>query len=34
MGDPGAWPQALEPGVPTPVFAVVLLQPELSPSGE
>lgn len=34
MGELGAWPRALEPGVPTPVFAVVLLQPELSPSGE
>lgn len=34
MGEPGALPQALESVVPTPVFAVLLLQPELSPSGE
>lgn len=34
VGEPGARPWALQPGVPTPVFAVVLLQPELSPSGE
>lgn len=33
-GSWGAQPRALEAGVPTPVFAVVLLQPELSPPGE